>query len=510
MNIGKRLTVEDVYNVATKFVKIEVSDNIYRKLDRIREVIKKYVDENKPIYGVTTSFGEMVLHLIPKSYETRLQENLIRSHACNVGKNYSIEEIRAMMLARAKCLSLGYSGVKKETLKLLIDFLNLGITPVVPEIGTVGASGDLGPLSHIALALIGEGEVFIFENGELKTISAKEALEMFNLKPLKLSYKEGLALINGTSAATGLAALNIVKAKALIHNALLITAISLEALRASIKAFEEKGQKEHQGQKFVARNLFNLLKLSKLVRQQSLIMSKLKKKYSDKEIVDVSEYIQDAYSLRCTPQVLGPVFDTLKFAEDIVTAELNSPNDNPLFFEDGDVFHGGNYHGQYVAFAMDYLSIALTQAGNLSERRLNRLLDKNRNKGLPEFLTPKKTGLNLGFEGMQYVAVEACAENRVLCNPASIQSIPSNEENQDIVPMADLAARKCRQIIDNLSIILACEAIAACQAVEFRNVDKMSPSTRIFYKKIREISPRLKEDRPLSKDITDVAKFLLE
>jgi len=504
---GRHLSINDVAKVAYEYEKVSVSEKVYQKLAKVRKVLENYVENQIPIYGVTTSFGEMVLHLIPSKYERLLQENLIRSHACQVGDEYSVSEVRAIMLARANCLAYGNSGVKPETLKLLVSFLNLGIHPVVRELGTVGASGDLGPLSQIALALIGEGYVRI--SGYSKIIEASEALKMFGLKPLKLGYKEGLALINGTSASTGVACLNIYHAKKLLANAIKIASISLEALNASTKAFDVKGQKGHHGQIFVASKISRILSSSKLVRPQSLIMNKLKSVYSNEKVIDVSEYIQDAYSLRCIPQVMGPVVDTLQWASAIVTQELNSPNDNPLFFEDGDVFHGGNYHGQYIANAMDYLAIALTQLGNLSERRLNRLIDKNLNKGLPEFLTPKEVGLNLGFEGLQYVAVEACAENRVLSTPASIQNIPSNEENQDIVPMADWASRKCRKIIQNLAIILACEAIAACQAVEFRGVDKMSKTTRAFYKQIRKLVPKLEDDRPLGEDIARVAHYIL-
>ena len=507
---GYSLTVEDVVLVARKGEEVEIAPEALEKVARIRRVVEALAEEQVPVYGITTGFGEMCYKLVPKEFETPLQENLVRSHAAGYGQPLPREYVRAMMLARLNCLVRGHSGVRPEVISLLKEMLNRGVHPVIPEYGSLGASGDLAPLSHMAAVMIGE---WYAEHGG-RIMEGSRALEAAGLKPLRLKYKEGLALVNGTSASTGMACINVFEAIRLLKHALIATAMSLAALRASIKPFDIRGHlaKPHRGQIDVARFLYEMLKDCDLVRRHEVITDKLKREYRPGQVVDGSEYLQNAYSLRVIPQVLGSVLDTIRFVKNIVTTELNSSNDNPLVFEDGDTFHGANFHGQYVATAMDFLSISMAQLALLSERRLARLVNRYYNAGLPEFLVDPKlpAGLYAGFEGGQYIATALAAEIRRLCNPASVQSISSNADNQDFVSMSMNASLNARKIIEFSNVVVAVEFLAAAQALDLRERPEIrlgKPISRAYHR-IRNSIPHLEEDRLFAEDLEKMLSLM--
>ena len=507
---GRSLTIEDVVLVARKEEHVELAPEALETAARIRRVVERLGEEQVPVYGITTGFGEMCYKLVPKEFERELQENLVRSHAAGYGQPLPRECVRAMMLARLNCLARGYSGVRPEVLEFLAEMLNRGVHPVVPEYGSLGASGDLAPLCHMAAVMMGEWKA----EYRGRIMDGREALEAAGLRPLELRYKEGLALVNGTSASTGIACLNVFDAGKLVKHALIASAMSLAALRASIKPFDLRGHeaKPHRGQVDVAKFMYEMLKGCDLVRRHEDITARLKGEYRPGSVVDGSEYLQNAYSLRVIPQVVGAALDTLRFVRRVVETELNSSNDNPLVFEDGDTFHGANFHGQYVANAMDYLAIAVAQVALLSERRLARLLNRFYNAGLPEFLVDPKlpAGLYAGFEGGQYVATALAAEIRRLCTPASIQSIPSNADNQDFVSMSMNAALNTRRIIEFANVVVAVEFLAAAQALDLREEPGIrlgKPLSRAYHR-IRNSIPHLAEDRIFAEDLTRMLSLM--
>lgn len=488
-----------------------VSDQAYANIKSLRASFESIAEQNIPIYGVTTGFGELVHNWVDIDHEGALQVNLLRSHCAGVGPLFGREEVRAMMAARLNSLVRGYSAVRPVVVKQLIRYLDADITPAVPEIGSLGASGDLAPLSHIAITLIGEGYVLAPDGSQIPTAVA---LNDHDIPPIVLKYKEGLSLINGTSAMTGLACLLLEAMRDQIAQAEIITALSLEALKASTGAYMPNGHdvaKPHPGQIRSAENIRRLFHGTKLMSAHEDLTAEMKDRVGEEKNTGTGVFIQKAYTLRCVPQVLGAIRDTLSHCETVVWRELNSSNDNPLFFEDGQIFHGGNFHGQQVAFAMDFMAIAATQLGVVSERRLNRFLNPYLNNGLPEFLASSHAGLSCGFAGAQYPATALIAENRTICSPASIQSVPSNGDNQDVVSMGLIAARNARRIISNNSYILAIELLAACQAVDIMKVaDGLSPVGRAVYEFVRTQVPMLDADRYMTNDIEWVACALRE
>jgi len=493
---GESLTIEDVVAVARENAKVEIPEKVKNRILNSRKVLEELLNSDKIIYGVNTGFGALANVKISEEELEKLQLNLIRSHSAGVGKPLPRDIVRATILLRVNTLARGYSGVRLEVLETLVEMLNKGVHPVVPEKGSVCASGDLAPLSHIALVLIGEGKAEY--KGEI--LDGKKALEKAGIKPLKLKAKEGMALNNGTQLTAAIAALAVYDAEQLVKTAETATALSLEALQGIVDAFDERIQRvrPHSGQIISARNIRQLIKGSKLV-------------CPGEKAVKNFGYPQDPYTLRCTPQVLGAVRNAIAHVKSIVETEINSVTDNPLVFpEEKTCISGGNFHGQPIAIAMDYLGMAVASIGNISERRIARLLDEKLNRGLPAFLVSDKAkkGINSGFMLAQYTAAALASENKVLAHPASVDSIPTSANFEDHVSMGLTAAKKTMQIIKNAQYIIAIELLCACQAADLRGSEKLGKGTKIIYSTIRKEVPMLKEDRVLSGDIERVFKMI--
>ncbi|MEM3874060.1 MAG: histidine ammonia-lyase [Candidatus Bathyarchaeia archaeon] len=486
---GETLTIEDVVKVAYNKAKVFVPERVKARVKACREFLERLLEKGEVIYGVNTGFGALSDAKISEQELEHLQANLIRSHAAGVGKPLSTEVVRAAMLLRANTLAKGYSGVRLETLETLVEMLNRGVHPIIPAKGSVGASGDLAPLSHMVLVLMGEGEA----EYKGKIMSGKEAMEKAGIKPIQLEAKEGIALNNGTQLMTAIAALTIHRAENLIKTAEIAAALTMEALLGVSDALDEKIHqvRPHAGQVLTAKNMRELIAGSKLVQTGEEAMAKIGRPH-------------DAYSLRCTPQVIGAARDAIAYARKVVEVEINSATDNPLIFpEEGVCLSGGNFHGQPIALAMDALGIALTIVGNISERRIFRLLDEKLNNGLPPFLTPPqaKRGLNSGLMTAQYTAAALASENKVLAHPACVDSIPTSANFEDFVSMGTTAAQKAMQILENTEYIIAIELLCAAQAIDIRGPEKLGRGTREAYRKIREAVPPLREDKPLNPDI---------
>ncbi|HEU4963607.1 MAG TPA: histidine ammonia-lyase [Bacilli bacterium] len=487
---GNSITAHDVARVSYHGVGVVLDDSARQRVLDCRKMVEDLVEDNQVVYGITTGFGKFSdVHISPDD-AAQLQVNLIRSHACAVGNPLPEPTVRALMMLRANALSKGYSGIRIETLQLLIDCLNHGVHPVVPEQGSLGASGDLAPLSHLALVLMGEGEAFY--QGE--RLPGGVALQKAGLQPITLQAKEGLALINGTQIMTSIGTLALVHAQNLAKAADIIAAMTLECLRGIPDAFDEGVHRvrPYPEQIGVAANLRKILEGSQLTTRQGDIR------------------VQDAYSLRCLPQVHGASRQVLAYVQDKVAIEINSATDNPLLFlEEGKVISGGNFHGQPMAFAMDFLKIGLSELANISERRTERLVNPALSGGLPGFLS-HQPGIASGMMIPQYVAASLVSENKVLAHPASVDSIPSSANQEDHVSMGTTAARHASQVIQNVAKVLAIEVICAAEALEFLNPDQLAPATRVLYDKVRVLVPPVLEDRSTSEDIENVALSLLE
>lgn len=505
---GESLDIEELRRLAEAGAQVSVSQAALDKAGRVRTQFEGIVGQDIPIYGVTTGYGEMIYMLVDPSNEVELQTNLVRSHSAGVGPLFNEIESRAILAARLNALAKGHSAVRPELLDRLALYLTLGIIPAIPEMGSLGASGDLAPLAHIACTVIGEG--YVLRDGE--RVPTAEVLAEHGIEPMQLRFKEGLALINGTSAMTGLGSLVVSRALDQVRQAEIVTALVVEGLRGSLSPFMPEGHdiaRPHQGQIDTAANLRALMAGTGLAVEHSDLRQQVAETKEDgKSVTRTDVYLQKAYSMRAIPQVLGAVRDTLYHATTKLNIELNSANDNPLFFEGKEIFHGANFHGQPIAFVMDFVTIALTQLGVLSERRTNRLLNRHLSYGLPEFLVAGDPGLNSGFAGAQYPATALVAENRTIA-PASTQSIPSNGDNQDIVSMGLIAARNARRVLANNDYILAVEFLAAAQAVDLTNrYDQLSPAAKTTYDVLRELVPTLDHDRYMSDDIYTVAAAL--
>lgn len=504
---GETLDIAAVRRVAEDLAPVTVRPETLAKAAKSRAQIEKIIEEGAPVYGVTTGYGEMIYMQVDKSKETELQTNLVRSHSAGVGPLFAEDEARAIMAARLNALSKGYSAVRPELLERLALYLNENITPAIPEIGSLGASGDLAPLSHIAGTLIGEG--YVLQDGRRRPTA--EVLAEKGIEPLQLRFKEGLALINGTSAMTGLGSLVVSRALDQVRQAEIGTALVLEALQGSTSPFQPEGHdiaRPHQGQIDTAANMRALLSGSGLMVEHAELRRQAQEQRTGDGVSRTEVYLQKAYTLRAIPQVVGAVRDTLYHAVEKLTTELNSSNDNPLFFDGKEVFHGANFHGQPIAFAMDFVMLALTQLGVFSERRTNRLLNRHLSDGLPEFLVANDPGLNSGFAGAQYPATALVAENRTI-GPASTQSVPSNGDNQDVVSMGLIATRNARRVLSNNTRILAVEFLAAAQAVDLSGrYAKLSPTGKATYDQVRSLVPTLSADRYMSDDIELVAAAL--
>jgi len=479
---GEKLTVEDVHKVARERVKVGLAEECLEKIKGSRKIVEEKLRSDETVYGVNTGFGDLANIKIDRSKTEDLQKNLVRSHASGVGDPLDEDIVRAVMLLRINTLAKGYSGIRFQTVNTLIDMLNEGVHPVIPSQGSVGASGDLAPLAHMSLVLMGEGEAIY----EKERYSGKEAMEKGGIDTVELEAKEGLALLNGTQVMTAIGALAVYDAEHLIWSALTAGAMSLEALQGTSTAFDERIHqvRPHPGQRRCAEVLRKLLKGSEIIRSH---------KDCDK--------VQDPYTLRCMPQVYGSAWDSLDHVRDVLEIEMNSANDNPLVFQDGDIISGGNFHGQPIALAMDLFGAAISEIGNISERTTDKLMYEEES-GLPPFLT-EEGGLNSGMMIAQYTAASLVSENKVLSHPASVDSIPTSAGQEDHVSMGTIAARHAADILENVQNVVAIELMAASQALEYFDLEP-GKGVKAAYELIRSQIEPLKRDRPLYKDIKKI------
>jgi histidine ammonia-lyase len=493
---GRSLTIADVVRVArTPPVPIRASAEALEGLAASRVVVDAAVARGETLYGINTGFGKLAhVRIAPEGID-RLQANLIRSHAAGVGAPLPPAVVRAMMLLRANVLLRPTSGVRPELAHALLAMLNAGVVPWVPEQGSVGASGDLAPLAHLALALMGEGDVLGHDGGRLP---AGPALQAAGLAPFRLGPKEGLAFINGTQAQTALLALLVHDAEVVWRSALGAAAMSLEALRGTPTPLDARihDNRPHEGQRLAAELLRGLLDASEI-----------RESHRENDV-----RVQDAYSLRCTPQVLGAVWDAIGFARRVADVELNASTDNPLVFPDGDILSGGNFHGQPVAQALDFLTIALTTLQALSERRIERLVNPDLSEGLPAFLTADP-GLSSGHMMVQITAASVVAESRTLAYPASIGSIPTDANQEDFVPMGMAAAWKSTRVMANAQRVVGAEFLCAAQGLEFLKPLRPGRGVEALYRRIRSGEwsvPPLTEDRTPAPDLERLHHLVAE
>ncbi len=461
-------------------------------MEASRRIVEQIVSDGRIVYGVNTGFGKLADVHIPPEELSALQLNLVRSTSCGVGPPLSIAETRAMMLLRANVLAKGYSGARPVIAETLLLLLERGVHPLIPEQGSVGASGDLAPLAHLALSLIGEGEV-VYQN---ERMSSSAALQSADIEPIQLQAKEGLALLNGTQAMVAVGGLALHRAQRLVRLADVAGAMTLEALRGTPAAFDERIQaaRPHQGQIEAAAHLRALLRDSEIRASH----------------IENDPRVQDAYSLRCMPQVHGAVCGALQHVREIIETETGSATDNPLVFvETGDLISGGNFHGAPLSLCLDYAAIALTDLGGISERRVDRLVNPDLNEGLPPFLCAH-AGTSSGFMIAQVTAVALLSECKVLAHPASVDNLPTSGGKEDHVSMGMTAAIKLRRIVDNLEHIIAIELMAAAEGLEYRAPLRPGRGVRRAFEIVRQHVPRLQGDRALSSDIQSLAQVIRE
>jgi histidine ammonia-lyase len=489
---GQPLSLAEIAAVAIDRVKVQISSEARPRIEKSRRVVEDIVKRDAVVYGVSTGFGKLSEVHIPHDQLRELQRNLVRSHSCGIGTPLSEAEVRVMMLLRANVLTLGFSGIRLEVIELLIEMLNRGVHPVVPEKGSVGASGDLAPLAHLALSLIGEGEAFHKE----KRLKSADALKQAALKPTQLEAKEGLALLNGTQAMHAVGGLALLRALNLTRVADVAGAMTLEALKGTPAAFDERihNARPHPGQQAVAAHLLDLLQ-----------ESEIRKSHQEND-----PRVQDAYSLRCMPQVHGAVRGALAHCEEVLRIESGSATDNPLVFTDnGDVISGGNFHGAPLALALDYAAIAVTDLMSISERRTDRLVNPDSNEGLPAFLA-RRPGIESGFMIAHVVAAALLNEAKVLAHPASVDSVSTSGGKEDHVSMGMTGALKLRTIVENAENVIAIELLAAAEGIEHRRPLKAGIGVERAFVVLRSIAAPLTEDRALSDDIARVATAIRE
>ncbi len=499
-----KLDIVDFDKIIFKNDAVQLHKDIIERAQNSFDFLKEF-SENKIIYGVNTGFGPMAQYKIKDEERIQLQYNLIKSHASGTGNPIEPKYVRAAMLARLNTLSLGNSGVHPSVIKLMAALLNKNIIPLIYEHGGVGASGDLVQLAHLALVLIGEGEVFY--KGERK--NTDEVFKIENLQPIKVELREGLALMNGTSVMTGIGVVNVLYTKQIMQWMIKASSAINEIVKAydDHLSFELNQTKMHKGQRQVAEMMRTHLKDSSLTRKREHHLYN----GTAKEEVFV-EKVQEYYSLRCVPQILGPVLDTLNSVEKVLIEEVNSANDNPIVdVEKQNVYHGGNFHGDYVSLEMDKLKIVVAKMTMLSERQLNYLLNSKLNDILPPFVNLGKLGLNFGMQGVQFTATSTTAESQMLSNPMYVHSIPNNNDNQDIVSMGTNAALIAKKVIENAFEVVAIELITIVQAIEYLKVqDKVSSETKKLYDDIRAIVPAFKEDVVMYPYVNSVKAFLMD
>ena len=486
----RRLTLEDLINITRKGYKIEISEKAYERVAAARELVDRYVKEKKVSYGITTGFGKFSDTVISEEETGVLQKNLIMSHSCGVGNPLPVDMAKGIMLLRIVNLSKGHSGVRKIVLDTLVDMLNKDVTPFIPEKGSLGASGDLAPLSHMVLVMLGMGKAYV--NGEL--LDGAEAMKKAGVPILEeLSSKEGLALINGTQVMTSIGAHVTYDAINLMKHLDIAGALTMEALNGITCAFDSRVHevRGHQGQIKTAENFRNILAESKCTTKQGEMRT------------------QDPYTLRCIPQIHGASKDALEYVREKVEIEMEAVTDNPIIFCDtDDVISGGNFHGQPMALPFDFLGIAISEMANVSERRIERLVNPSLNCGLPAFLV-ENGGVNSGFMIVQYSAASLVSENKVLAHPASVDSIPSSANQEDHVSMGTIAARKAGEILKNARKVIAMEILSACQGIDLKKVNKnLGLGTEKAYTAVREIVSYYDKDRVMNIDINAVETLI--
>jgi histidine ammonia-lyase len=484
---GSTLTMKEMKKILYQKVFVTISPDSMQKVIRSRQAVERIVESEKVIYGINTGFGKFSDVRIESEDVQELQTNLIHSHACGVGDPFPEAVSRAMLVLRANALVKGYSGVRPLLIEKLVELVNKEIHPVIPQQGSLGASGDLAPLSHLALVLMGEGEVFYKgERVPTEMVFASKAIQ-----PIVLEAKEGLALINGTQAMTGMGVITYLEAEALAYQSEKIASLTMEGLRGIIDAFDED------------------IHLARGYKQQVDVASRIRSYLIDSDLITKQGElrVQDAYSLRCIPQVHGASWQSFDYVKEKLEIEMNAATDNPLIFDDGEkIISGGNFHGQPIAIAMDFIKIAIAELANISERRVERLVNPQLND-LPPFLSVQP-GLQSGAMIMQYVAAALVSENKTLAHPASVDSIPSSANQEDHVSMGTIGARHAYQILQNARRVLAIEMICAMQAVEYRGVDRMATQTRKFYQEGRKTVRTIEKDRVFAKDIEALQEAL--
>ncbi|MCL2597574.1 MAG: aromatic amino acid ammonia-lyase [Paludibacter sp.] len=501
--IDKFLNIKDFESIIFQKKQIEITQSAKADVEKSYEFLSDFA-RNKIIYGINTGFGPMAQYRIDDVQLAQLQYNIIRSHSAGVGEPLADLYVRAAMTARLQTLLQAKSGVHISVIELLIEFINREIYPFVPQHGSVGASGDLVQLAHIALAMIGEGKVHYKNDWH----NSDEVLRMNNLQPLKVFIREGLSITNGTAVMTGIGLVNLLYAKKLVDYAILAS-VWLNEITNSYDDFLSEplnSSKRHAGQISVAQQMREIAAESKCLKKRENILYQ----NINKEEKYFTQKIQSFYSLRCVPQILGAIVDTLQNTENVLINELNSANDNPIVdVATQNVYHGGNFHGDYVSFEMDKLKIAVTKLAMLAERQLNYLCHDKINELLPPFLNLGVLGLNYGLQAAQFAATSTTAENQTLAFPNYIHSIPNNNDNQDIVSMGTNSALIAKRVIDNSFQVLAIEFMALAQATDFLKIEKiLSPKTKLLYHNIRKNFPILTDDRPLYKDIEQILFFL--
>jgi histidine ammonia-lyase len=499
----KKLDIAEFGKIVLQDKPISINSEALNEVKRSFEFLKVF-SKGKLIYGINTGFGPMAQYRIDDADLHQLQYNLVRSHSSGMGRLLSPAHTRAMMLARLNTMLLGYSGIHQDTVKLLAALINNEAYPCIYSHGGVGASGDLVQLAHLALGMIGEGE-FCYKG---KITAAKNVYKALKIEPLHIHIREGLSILNGTSAMTGIGGVNVIMAQRLVLWSTLLSLMINEMMEAYNDSFsaELNNVKLHNGQVQIASWMRTLGKGSKLLRKRH---EHLYDKKITEDIID--DKVQEYYSLRCVPQILGPVLDTVRQAQQVIENELNSVNDNPVVdHKNKNIFHGGNFHGDYVALEMDKLKLVVTKLSMLAERQLNFLMNPHLNKKLPAFTNAGKLGLNFGLQGMQYPATSTVAENQALSTSLYIHSIPNNNDNQDIVSMGCNAAMMCSQVIENAHEVLAVELVAITQAIDILNISgKLSPAGKWMYDNTRKLFPYFKEDFSSSPKLQQVKAWLM-
>ena len=478
---GNSLTIDEVVRVSRNFENVELNNDALPAIERSREYVEKVLAEKRVVYGITTGVGELSNTWISTEDAEKMQENLIRSHATSVGDPFSEDVVRGVILLRANALAKGFSGIRVSIIELLLRLLGSRIYPYMPRQGSVGASGDLSPLAHLALVLMGEGECIV----DGKRSPSIQVLQAAGLEPVTLRPKEGLALINGTQIMSSLGCLAADDAERLLKHAQIAGAMSLEALKGTSKAYDPRihAVRPHPGQVRCAANMLRLIEGSEIIASH-----------------ENCEKVQDAYTLRCIPQVYGAVMDTIEYAKSVLLVEINSATDNPLIFADPEeAISGGNFHGEPIAFVLDFLGIAMAEIGNISERTADRLVNPHVS-GLPPFLA-ENSGLNSGYMIAQYTAAALVSENKILAHPASVDSIPTSAGQEDHVSMGPIAGRHAVDIIRNVEQIIAIEMLAAAQGIDFQADLKPGKATGAAWREIRKHIAHLDDDRVMYIDM---------